>query len=62
MVKTPYAEDMGSIPGQGTKITHAVQCGKKKFFLKKKIKIWQMCRIIIHNSRKIVEINLNIHQ
>ena len=32
---TGNAGSMGSIPGQGTKILHAVQCCQKIFFLKK---------------------------
>ena len=39
VVKTPHLQSrgMGSIPGRGTKILHATQCGqkKKKFNFKK---------------------------
>ena len=40
------AGSMGSIPGQGTKIPHAVQCGQKINFFKKikldKLQKWYM--------------------
>ena len=29
VVKTSNAEDVGSIPGQGTKVPYAAWCGKK---------------------------------
>ena len=38
----------GSIPGQGTKIAHAVWHGQKKFFLIKKEKSSPICNITGH--------------
>ena len=43
---TPNARDIASIPGWGTKISHATQCSKKKK-KKKTLKVKKRIRVVI---------------
>ena len=40
---TSTAEGVGSIPGQGSKILHVSQHGKKKKKMLQDVKVWQVC-------------------
>ena len=62
MVKIPWSPcrgDMGSIPGQGTKIPHATWYSQKK----KKAKIRFLIKVIIHihtEKRKTIEMCVSL--
>ena len=53
MAKTPTsnARSMNLIPGWGTKIAHASQCGQKTNYLKKIVKMVNFIFCVFHNKK-----------